>query len=79
MFHSNNSERILFSSRDQIECKIFCKMADADGCVRGETPDIFLDILDERELDHLFEEEVDNIKHEVVSYRYVLIYFIKLL
>ena len=53
-------------------------MADADGCVRGETPDIFLDILDERKLDHLFEEEVDNIKHEVVSYRYVLISFIKL-
>ena len=45
-------------------------MADADGCVRGETPDIFLDILDERELDHLFEEEVDNIKHEVVSYSF---------
>ena len=53
-------------------------MADANGCVRGETPDIFLDILDESELDHLFEEDMD-IKHEVISYRHVLIYFIKLL
>ena len=50
-------------------------MADADGCVRGETPDIFLDILDERELDHLFEEEVDNIKHEVVSYSFFFYLF----
>ena len=54
-------------------------MADADGCVRRETPDIFLDILDERELDHLFEEEVDNIKHKVVSYSFFFIYFIKLM
>ena len=54
-------------------------MADAEGCVRGETLDIFLDILDERELDHLFEDEVDNIKHEVVSYSFFFIYFIKLL
>ena len=79
LFHSNNSERILFSSRDQIECKIFCKIADADSFVRGEILDIFIDILDESELDHLFEEEMDNIKHEVISYIYVLIYFIKLL
>ena len=54
-------------------------MADADGCVRGETPDIFLDIIDESKLDHLFEEDMDNIKHEAISYRHVLIYSIKLL
>ena len=54
-------------------------MADADGFVRGETLDIFIDILAESELDHLFEEEMDNIKHEVISYIYALIYFIKLL
>ena len=53
-------------------------MADADGFVRGETLDIFIDILAESELDHLFEEEMDNIKHEVISYIYGLIYFIKL-
>ena len=63
---SNNSERILFSSRDQSECKTFCKIADADGFVRGETLDIFPNNLDD--LDHLFEEEMDNIRQEVISY-----------
>ena len=53
-------------------------MADADDFVRRETLDIFIDILDESELDHLFEEEMDNIKYEVISDIYVLIYFIKL-
>ena len=36
-------------------------------------------MLDESELDHLFEEEIDNMRREVISYIYVLIYFIKLL
>ena len=53
-------------------------MANADGFVRGEKLDIFLGILDESELDHLFAEEMDNIRHEVISYRCVLIYFIEL-
>ena len=52
-------------------------MTDAHDCVRKE--DIFLDMLDERELDHLFEEEINNMRREVMSYRYVLIYFVKLL
>ena len=76
-FGSNKFERILFSSREQSECKTFCKMTDAHGFVRGE--DIFLDMLDESELDHLSEEEMDNLRREVISYRYVLICFIKLL
>ena len=42
-------------------------MADADGFVRGETLNIFLGMLDERELDHLFEEKIDNIKRKVMS------------
>ena len=37
-------------------------MADADGVVRGETIDFFLDIFNESELDHLFEEKRDNIR-----------------
>ena len=45
-------------------------MADVDGFVRGETLDIFLGMLDEGELDHLFEEEMDNIRRKVISYRY---------
>ena len=52
-------------------------MTDAHGFVREE--DIFLDMLDESELDHLFEKEINNMRPEVISYRYVLIYFIKLL
>ena len=47
-------------------------MANVDGFVRGET----LVMFNENELDHLFEEEMDNIRHEVTSYRYILIYFI---
>ena len=31
-----------------------------DSFVRGETLNIFLGILNESELDHLFEEEMDN-------------------
>ena len=53
-------------------------MADADGFVRGETMDFFLDIFNESELDNLFEEERDNIRREVISYRYVLICFARL-
>ena len=79
----NNSRTILFWSRDQSECKVFCKIADADGLarpfVRGETLDLFLDIFIESELENLFEEEVDNMRREVISYRYVLICFISLL
>ena len=66
LVRSNNSERILFSSRDQSECKTFCKIADADSFVRGETLDIFPNNLDD--LDHLFEEEMDNIRQKVISY-----------
>ena len=51
-------------------------MDDADGFVRGETLDLFLDMFDESELDHLFEKEMDNVRREVISYRYVLICFI---
>ena len=54
-------------------------MDDADGFVRGETLDLFLDMFDERELDNLFEEEMDNLRREVISYRYALISFIRLL
>ena len=56
-----------------------------DGFVKGETLNIFLGILNESELDHLFEEEIDNIRREVIklvdmwAYRYVLIYFITFL
>ena len=64
-------------SPDPSECKTFCKMADADGFVREETLDIFLRMLDESELDYLYEEETDNIRRKVISYRYVLIYFIR--
>ena len=48
------------------ERKKFCKVADADGFVRGETLDIILGMFDENELDHLFKEEMDNIKREVI-------------
>ena len=51
-------------------------MADADGFVRKET--LFLGMLDESKLDHLLEEEMDNIRREVMPYKYVLIYFIRL-
>ena len=61
LFLSNNLERILSLSCDQSECKTFYKMADADDFVRGETLDFFLGMLDASELDHLFEEEMDNI------------------
>ena len=77
--NNSDSERILFSSRDQSECKTFCKMTDADGFVREETVDIFLGMLDKSELEQLFEEETDNIRLEVISYEHVLIYFIGLL
>ena len=56
-----------------------------EGFVRGETLNIFLGILNENELDHLFEEEIDNIRREVIklvdmwAYGYVLIYFITFL
>ena len=53
-------------------------MANADGFVSGEKLDIFRGILDESELDHLFGEEMDNTRHKVISYRYVLICFINL-
>ena len=61
LFLSNNLERILFLSCDQSECKTFYKMADADDFIRGETLDFFFDMLDASELDHLFEEEMNNI------------------
>ena len=48
------------------ERETFCKVADADGFVRGETLDIVLGMFDENELDHLFKEEMDNIKREVI-------------
>ena len=38
-----------------------------DDFVRGETLNIFLGILNESELDHLFEEEIDNIRREVIK------------
>ena len=38
-----------------------------EGFVRGETLNIFLGILNESELDHLFEEEIDNIRREVIK------------
>ena len=53
-------------------------MADANGFVRGETLDIFLGMLDESTLDYLFEEEIDNIRREVISHRCILIYLIRL-
>ena len=74
-----NSERILFSSHDESEWETICKMADGDGFVRTETLDIFLSMVDEGELDHLFEEKMNNIRREVISYKYVSIYFIRLL
>ena len=54
-------------------------MADAGGFVRGETLDLFRDMFDESELDDLFEEEMNNLRREVISYRYALICFIRLL
>ena len=54
-------------------------MTDAYSFVRGETLDLFLDMFDESELDHLFEQEIDNMRREVISYRYALICFIRLL
>ena len=68
-------------SRDQSERKTFCETVGANGFIRGETLDIFLGMLDhgENKLDHLFEGEIDNIKREVISNRYVFIYFIRLL
>ena len=79
LFRLNNSGRILFWSRDQSEFKTFCKMTDAYSFVRGETLDLFLDMFDESELDHLFEQEIDNMRREVITYRYALICFIRLL
>ena len=38
-----------------------------EGFVRGETLNIFLGILNESELDHLFEEEIDNIRREAIK------------
>ena len=40
-------------------------MADADGYVRGDTLDIFLDLLDEDEFERVIEEEMDNMIAEV--------------
>ena len=54
-------------------------MADAGGFVRGEILDLFRDMFDESELDNLFEEEMNNLRREVISYRYALICFIRLL
>ena len=53
-------------SCDQSEWKTFYKMDDADDFVRGETLYIFFGMLDASELDHLFEEEMDSIRVEVV-------------
>ena len=53
-------------SCDQSEWKTFYKMADADDFVRGETIDIFFGMLDASELDHLFEQEMDSIRVEVI-------------
>ena len=66
-----------FSAR--ITCKEFyfrhvTKVSANDfvGCfVRVGTLDIFLCVLAESKLDHLFEEEMDNVRREVISYRYV--------
>ena len=68
-------------SRDQRKRKTFCETVGANGFIRGETLDIFLGMLDhgENKLDNLFEGEIDNIKREVIFYRYVFIYFIRLL
>ena len=44
-------------------------MADADGFVRRETLGIFLGMLDKSELDHLFEEEMDNVRQTNVILR----------
>ena len=41
-----------------------------------ENHDIFWRMFDENELDYLFKEEMDNILREVISCRYILIYFI---
>ena len=49
------------------------------GFFGGEILNVFLGMLDESELDHLFKEEMDNIRHKVMSYRHILIYFIRLL
>ena len=38
-----------------------------DGFVRGETLNIFLGILNESKLHHLFEEEIDNIRRQVIK------------
>ena len=45
-------------------------MAHADGFFRGKTQDIFLGMLDESKFDLLFEEEMENIGREVISYRH---------
>ena len=66
-------------SSDQSKCKISCKITDPDGFVRRETLNIFLGMLDESELDQAFEEEMDNIKRDIIFYRYLLICFIRLL
>ena len=66
LFLSNNLQRILFLSCDQSEWKTFYKMADADDFVRGETLDIFFGMLDASGLDHLFEEEMDSIRVDVI-------------
>ena len=60
-FLSNNLEKKTFLLRDASDCKTFYKMADADDFARGETLDIFLGMLDGS--DHLFEGEIDNIRH----------------
>ena len=59
-FHWNNSEKVFF----------FVTIVSAkhvDGFVRGETLNIFLGILNESKLHHLFEEEIDNIRRQVIK------------
>ena len=42
-------------------------MTDTDGFVRRETLNIYVGMFDESELDHLFEEEMYNIRREVIG------------
>ena len=41
-------------------------MADDDGYFRGETLDVFLDLLEEEELSDIFDAEMDEIVAEVI-------------
>ena len=43
----------------------------------GEALDNVLGMLNENKSYHLFEEKIDNIRREVIPYKYVLIYFIR--